>query len=252
VGGLADSVAYHWQARVVDQMEASGWMPYGGNSENAADVRIVVPVPTTRLVFTQQPMTTTAGATMAPVKVAVVDGQNNTITTFTGTVTVKLVNAGGAVLGGSTDTSVVSGVATFPNLSVTQAGSGYQLEATTDGFAAVPSLSFGINPGTPDHWVFIVQPSSTARNQPVTPAVKVAAHDRYSNVATSFTSTVYMNIGINPGGGTLQPGGTQRAATAGIATFEDLKIDQAGVGYTLVAGTCCMRDGSSLPFTVTP
>lgn len=38
VSGLAENVAYHWQARAVDQTgRASSWLPYGGNAESDAD-----------------------------------------------------------------------------------------------------------------------------------------------------------------------------------------------------------------------
>jgi hypothetical protein len=38
VSGLADNVAYHWQARAVDQTgRASSWVSYGGNAESDAD-----------------------------------------------------------------------------------------------------------------------------------------------------------------------------------------------------------------------
>jgi hypothetical protein len=254
VSSLADNTGYHWQARVVDDTATSAWLPYGGNAETAPDLHVAFPVATNHLEFTQPPTTTTAGATMAPVKVTLKDGQGNTITSFGGTVSVKLVNANGAALGGNpNDVPAGSGVATFSGLSITQAGSGYRLEATSDGMTGVTSASFAINPDTPDHLVFIVQPINTARNQPITPAVQVAARDRYSNLATSFTGTVYMLMGND--GSPLKNAnltGTVRAAAAGVATFEDLRIDQVGLKYTLDASTLRMADGISAQFDITP
>ncbi|HYR97402.1 MAG TPA: hypothetical protein VEO58_00200 [Gemmatimonadales bacterium] len=253
VSGLQDSTDYHWQARAEG---APTWQPYGGNSENAADVRVATPVATTRLKFTQAPTTTAAGATMAPVRVAVVDANGNTITTYTGAVSVTLVNANGAVLGGNpSDAPLQSGVATFSNLSITQAGSGYQLEATSAGLAAVPSPPFAITPGSPDHLVFLQDPSNVRVNQAITPAVRVAVHDVYSNVVTSFTDVMFMNIGTNGAplqNGNLDPAGTHRAASAGIATFEDLRIDQVGVGYTLAVSAAGTRGATSGRFDVAP
>jgi hypothetical protein len=253
VNGLQDNTAYHWQARA---QGASAWQSYGGNSENAADVRVAVPVAATRLLFTAQPTTTAAGGTIPPVRVAVVDGQGNTITTHTGAVSVRLVNANGATLGGDpNDAALQSGVATFSNLSITQAGSGYHLEATSDGLAPVASTSFAITPGPADHLVFVVEASATRANQAITPAVRVAAHDIYSNVVTSFTDEMFMNIGTNGSplqNGKLDPAGTHRAASAGIATFEDLRIDQVGVGYTLAVSAAGTRGATSGRFDVTP
>ena len=217
---------------------------------------LAIPVVANRLVFTSQPTTTTAGVVMGPVEVALRDGQGNTITSFTGTVVVALTgNASGVRLGGSTNANAVAGVAKFSDLSVTTAGSGYRLAASADGAAEGTSTSFGINPASPDHAVFITQPSNTPANRPITPAVQIAVHDHYGNVATSYTGIVYMNIGNNGsplGNGQLEPGGTQRSAAAGIATFEDLRINQVGVGYTLVASPGTLKDGTSAPFNVTP
>jgi len=254
VGSLADNQGYHWQARVVDDTAHSAWLAYGGNAENAADVRVALPVATNHLEFTQQPTTTTAGATMAPVKVTLKDGQGNTITSFTGNVHLGIApnaNPGGDNL--AKDANAVAGVATFSTVSLTKAGSGYRLEATADGVAAVTSGSFGINPGPGHTPKFLVQPTNTTLNQPVTPAVQVAIMDIYGNVATSFTATVYMDPGSSwTPGATLEGSGRQRAANAGIATFENLKIDKVGVGYTIVASATAIDATSSDPFNVTP
>jgi hypothetical protein len=256
VSGLQNNTGYHWQARAEG---ATAWQPYGGTAANVADFRVVLPVAATRLVFTRQPTTTTAGATMAPaVEVTLVDAQGSTITTFTGNVHLDIApnaNPSGGVLAGTVDVNAVAGVATFSNLSITKAGSGYRLQATADGLTAVTSGSFGINAGIAHHPKFLVQPSNTTPNTPIKPAVQVAVMDVYDNVATSFTGTVYMGI-ANDGSvtknATLEPSGTQRAAAAGIATFEDLKINLVGIGYTLVASATAVHAETSAPFDVTP
>src|SRR6266550_5597694 len=140
VGSLQDNTGYHWQARVQGD---TVWHPYGGNPESVADFRVSLPVATNHLAFTQDPSTTTAGEIMAPVKVAMKDGQGNTITSFTGNVHLEIApnaNPGGDNLAG--DANAVAGVATFSDVRLTKAGSGYQLEATADGVAAVTSGSF--------------------------------------------------------------------------------------------------------------
>jgi len=255
VGGLQDNTGYHWQARVVDSAgNRSGWQTYGGNAETAADVRVALPVMTTRLEFRQQPATSQAGATMPPVKVAVLDGQGNVIPNFPGTVSVRLVNANGASLGGNPNNAPVqSGIATFSDLSMTQAGSNYKLDAVSEGVAGATSVPFAINPQIAHHPKFLVQPSNTTPNRPIAPAVQVAVLDLYGNVATSFTGTVYMAIANNGSptqDGVLEPSGTKRNASAGIATFEDLQIDKVGVGYTLEASAVAVDAKTSEPFSV--
>src|SRR5437762_6602839 len=256
VSGLQDNTGYHWQARMEGD---TAWQPYGGNPESAADLRVALPVATNHLEFTQPPSTTTAGETMAPVTVTLKDGQGKVITSFTGNIHIDLspdANPGGAALGGPQDANANAGVATFSNLMMTKAGSGYRLEATADGVTPVTSASFGVNPAA---WIdpkFIVEPSNTTPNRAITPAVKVAVMDRFGNVATSYPYTLWMQIATDGSPGrnaTLDQSGNGRAATAGIATFDNLKIDQLGVGYTLyVAGTGVHRaDSQSFDVLVT-
>jgi hypothetical protein len=210
----------------------------------------------TRALFSVQPTTTTAGATITPaVQVKAVDAAGNTITTFTGTVRLDIRdNPGGGTLAGNTNASAVAGVASFPGLSINKSGSGYTLAAHASGLADGVSAPFAINPGAPDHLVFTVQPSNTQANRPIAPAVQVTMLDINGNVATSFTSIVFMGIdhdGALVPPATLSPPGTQRAAAAGVATFEDLRIDKVGVGYTLVASATGLKGGFSRPFDVT-
>ena len=254
VSGLQDNTGYHWQARMEGD---TAWQPYGGNPESAADLRVALPVATNHLEFTQNPTTTTAGSTMAPVKVTLKDSQGNAITTFTGNVHLDMApnaNPGGATLGGGVvDVNAVAGVAMFSNLTITKAGSGYRLEASADGIAAVVSSSFGINPGPGKYPRYLVQPSNTTPNRPITPAVQVAILDVYGNVDTSYPYVVYCLMGNDGSPGknaTLEPSGTGRAPNAGIATFENLKIDQLGVGYTLDCSGTHVDQGFSTSFNV--
>ena len=70
-----------------------------------------------------------------------------------------------------------------------------------------------------------------------------------SNNLSPFPATIAMAIGANPGGGTL--GGTpSQAAVGGIASFNDLTIDQPGVDYTLVASATGIASVTSSPFTI--
>jgi len=253
VSGLQDNTGYHWQARMEGD---TAWQPYGGNPESVADLRVALPVAATHLAFTQDPTTTTAGEIMAPVKVAMKDGQGNTITSFTGNVHLEIApnaNPGGDNLAG--DANAVAGVATFSDVRLTKAGSDYRLEATADGVAAVVSSSFGIKPGPAKYPQYLVQPSNTTPNRPITPPVQVAVLDVYGNVDTSYPYVLYClkgNDGSPGKNATLEPSGTGRAPNAGIATFENLKIDQLGVGYTLSCAGTHVDVGISAPFDVLP
>src|SRR5262249_39647086 len=56
----------------------------------------------------------------------------------------------------------------------------------------------------------------------------------FNNVASSATSPVSVALQDNPGAGTLG-GTTTVSASGGTASFNDLSVDRAGVGYTLTA-----------------
>jgi hypothetical protein len=98
-----------------------------------------------QLVFTTLPTEAQAGATFAPgVVVTAKDGNGNVVTSFTGTVSLaldvgggaSLVAEGGPTLGGTTSVAAVAGVATFSNLSMTKASSGYAIVATSGPLSA--------------------------------------------------------------------------------------------------------------------
>ena len=86
----------------------------------------------------------------------------------------------------------------------------------------------------PTQLAFGQQPTSAGAGATLSPAVTVRVEDAAGNVVANDTSSVTVAIGNNPGGGTL--GGTLTvAAVNGVATFNNLSINNPGTGYTLVA-----------------
>src|SRR5256714_6481186 len=147
VAGLTDNVSYHWQARGVDQTGRAGpWASFGGNAETAVDFKVAMAG--SQVVFTVQPTTTAAGAAITPaVQVAVQDALGNTVTSFSGTITVTMgVNQAGGTLAGHTTVTAVNGVATFTDLSIDKVGTGYTLQATGAGLTTA-SASVEGTPG---------------------------------------------------------------------------------------------------------
>jgi len=106
------------------------------------------PASASRLGFTVQPVTTTAGATLPAVQVAAQDLFGNLYPPFTGSVTVALgTNPGGATLSGTTTATAVGGIATFGGLSIDRSGTGYTLVASTSGLTSATSAGFNIAAG---------------------------------------------------------------------------------------------------------
>ena len=100
----------------------------------------VTPAAADHLVFLQQPTDTTAGQTISPVVVAIVDQYGNVETDDNSdTITLPIgANPSGGMLGGTLTLTVVNGVATFSSLAIDLAGMGYTLHATVGG--GLPNL----------------------------------------------------------------------------------------------------------------
>jgi hypothetical protein len=251
LAGLSDNTAYHWQARAVDQTGRAGpWASFGSNAETATDFRVAVAV--TQLAFTAQPGSTVAGVAISPaVQVTAEDALGNTVTSFSGSVTVAIANnAGGGTLSGTLTGAAVNGVASFSTLSIDKVASGYTLSASATGLTAT-SGPFAITPAAAKQLTFTTQPSDVSAGSPITPAVQVTARDTFGNIATGFTGNVTVAIANNAGGGTLS-GATTQSAVAGVASFGTLSIDKTATGYTLAALGTGLVTATSTAFAVKP
>ena len=102
----------------------------------------------TGLGFLQQPTDARAGSVIAPpIRIAALDEGGNIVPAFTGAVWVSLIsNTTGATLSGARRVVVVNGVATFSDLSVDKAATGYVLRATNWPLTPKNSVPFNILP----------------------------------------------------------------------------------------------------------
>src|SRR5436190_125750 len=155
---------------------------------------------------------------MPAVRVTARDASGNTVTSYTGLITVAIgANPGGGTLAGTTSVNAVSGVATFSRSGERRVGKGYRLLARASGLTGNTSGRVNITaPPAPNVDV-------TRRTRPHTAAqtvcaVGVSASDASGNTVTSYTGLITVAIGANPGGGTLA-GTTSVNAVSGVATF---------------------------------
>ncbi len=104
-----------------------------------------------KLAFSVQPTSITAGGSITPaVQVVVQDALGATVTTATHSVTVAIgTNPAGGALAGTVTVAAVSGRATFSNLSIDKAGTGYTLTATATGLSGATSAAFNVNAAVP-------------------------------------------------------------------------------------------------------
>ena len=148
-----------------------------------------------------------------------------------------------------TTATVSGGVATFTNLDDETAET-VTLTFTGGGQTSVPSSSVTVSPAAATKIVFGQQPASATPGVAITPAVTVKVEDAFNNVVSSDSSTVTLTLSS----GTFE-GGTTTAATAassGVATFKNLKIDVPG-SYTLSADDGTLTPtGASNSFTISP
>jgi hypothetical protein len=190
----------------------------------------------TRLVFVTEPASATAGASLSPINVSAVDSTGGVVAVFDGRVTLALAaNPGGDQLHGTITATAVQGTATFGDVRVDRAATGYTISAHIDGLADGASTAFDISPGTPVGVAYTGQPTTTTAGTAITPAVQVSVVDAFGNAVTQYSGTVTVSLAHD--GSVLKDasllGTATISATAGVAKYSDLHINQSGVGYTL-------------------
>ena len=198
------------------------------------------------LIFTAQPTTTTAGASIAPpVVVHVADAANNAVPGIAVSLSKTSGPSLGTVSGTLTQATDASGNATFGNLSANLAGT-YQLTATSGSLTSPPSSPFTITAGAAANIAFTVQPSGTASGLAIAPPVVVKVTDTFGNVVEG----VGVSLVLAPGStGTLSGTSPKITDAGGNATFNDLQINLAGVKQlTATSGSLIVN---STTFTVT-
>ncbi|HEY6109288.1 MAG TPA: hypothetical protein VIV56_10355, partial [Gemmatimonadales bacterium] len=213
----------------------------------------IAPAPLSQLVFTAPPTNVVAGAVIQPdVVVQAQDAFANTVTSFAGSVSIAIgTNAGGGTLSGTTPVNAIAGIATFSNLSIDKAGSGYTLVASAGGAPDATSVGFDVTAGTATKLAFTIQPAaSTTAGTVISSPITVAAQDAQGNTVATYANDI--TVALAGGTANAHLSGTKTITpTGGLAVFSNLSVDSAGTGYSLVASGTGLTDGSSNTFTIT-
>lgn len=100
------------------------------------------------LVFSVQPGATKAGVAIVPaVTITAATGSGSADPTFVKNIVVSLgANPGGGGLSGTRTVGANAGVATFSNLTISAAGSGYTLTASASNLPTATSAAFSVTP----------------------------------------------------------------------------------------------------------
>src|SRR2546429_200973 len=223
-----------------------------------------------RVAFSSSLSNARAGQPISPPVQVTVQDSDGRVTLRDTLVTLSLAaNPSGDSLRGRKQVRSVNGVATFDNVRLDKAASGYRLTAaapelhpdTSGAFSVMPApatVPLGAIPAPrpppppPTRLGCTQQPSQTTEaGAAITPPVQVAALDASEHVAQGFTGAIGLALEPASNGGTLS-GGTPINAVNGMATFPSLSVDKAGTGYTLRATASGLTDATSSTFNVTP
>ncbi|MHA8088644.1 beta strand repeat-containing protein, partial [Aquirufa sp. Wall-65K1] len=208
--------------------------------------------PAAKLTFQVQPSNTAALASINPaIKVRIEDANGN-LTSSTANVTIDFgTNAGSGTLSGTKTVAAVAGVATFSDLSINNAATGYTLSATSSGLTGATSSTFNITTSGAAKLAFSVQPSNALAGNSISPAIKVQILDAAGNPTTA-TDNITLSIDTNPASGTLS-GTLTQAAVAGEATFTGISINKSSAStYKLKATSGSLTEAISSTFIISP
>jgi alpha-tubulin suppressor-like RCC1 family protein len=212
----------------------------------------VTPGTANRLMFTVQPSSVAAGAAVAPaVQVAVQDTLGNTVTSSTASITLAITSGtgvAGATLGGTRTRAAVSGVATFADLTLDKAGTGYTLTASASGFAAGTSVPFAVRHGPARSIVSVsgngqTGPAASALPAPFVVVVRDSLGNAVDSVRVAFRVTV--------GGGKLAGQDSQVVFTDTLGTASATLTLGATTATNTVTATSTGLTGSPVTFTAT-
>jgi len=132
-----------------------------------------------------------------PVQVTVQDSAGR-VTLRDTLVTLSLgANPSGDTLRGTKQVRSVNGVATFAELRLDKAASGYTLTAAAPNLHPDTSAAFSVMPAPPTQLLFTVQPSSAMQDSVIKPPVQVTAYDSLGNKATNFAGSIQLRIGTD-------------------------------------------------------
>ena len=175
----------------------------------------VIPGEPAQLAFSAQPVDTATGSIITPaVTVLVQDAWGNTVSWDNEEVTLAIANnAGGGTISGTTTVHAVNGVATFDDLSISNAGSGYTLSASTpfvqwtnqtpvpgNSVLTETSAAFNVISGQAAQLAFGVQPGDATAGATINPDVTVLVQDANGYTVTDYSGTITLAIGRSPNG----------------------------------------------------
>lgn len=206
-----------------------------------------------QLVFLSQPAGAIAGQPLPALRVQLQDIGGNRVMSANGPVTVGIsTGPAGAVITGTSTADLVSGEASLADVRLPRAGVGYTLTVSLVGSAGVRSpvtRVFTTVPAAPAALTFAAEPSTSIAGSPISPPVRVAILDALGNTITGSNASISLDLAVAPTGTQLL-GTATIPATAGIATYPDIRVDRAAASVRLRASSPGLTSAISAIFAV--
>jgi len=199
----------------------------------------------TGFVFLTHPSNTTVWKNDVSAMVDVVSSNN---LQFGGSTSITLSlasNPGTATLSGTTTLNASSGRAGFSGLYLDKSGSGYTLSASATGLNSATGNTFNVSAASLS--MRSQPPSYTYTTQAF--GLSVAVVDANGTQLTLANPSLSLSIATNPGSSTLS-GTTTVQASAGLATFSGLSLNNEGMGYVLQIANPDMNSLNTQAFDV--
>jgi hypothetical protein len=196
-----------------------------------------------KFVFTTEPDGSPTGGVAFPQQpvVTALDAGGNTVTNYSGTVTLSI-TSGTPTSGGPGNLSGCSGtlsngVTSFAGCKINTSGNGYKLDAS-DGTLTATSTAFNVSVGPASKLLFTTQPDGSPTGGVAFPQQPVVtALDAGGNTVTNYSGTVALSItsGTPTSGGPGTLSGCSGTLSNGVTSFAGCKINTSGNGYKLDA-----------------
>jgi hypothetical protein len=184
--------------------------------------------------FVQEPTAVVAGAAITPSpSVRVQDGAGNLVTSPAQTVALTIsTNPGGATLSGTASVATVSGLATFPGLSLNRSGTGYRLRAVAGALVPDTSVAFNVTAAAA---TTIAANSVTAQTDTAGLTVAAPPSVLVTDAGGNPVAGVAVTFAVTGGGGSILPVTPVTTNAAGVATLTSWTLGNAAGANTVTA-----------------
>lgn len=201
----------------------------GGGTQTAA----------TQLVFLTQPTDVMSGSVISPGITVVLRNDRGQNIATNGVVVTMVIGAdprdqqqSASIINGTLQKTTTNGVAIFDDISIDGLGSNFSLRVQATGLRAADSQNFNVTEPLIAHHLEVAGNVADSVENSTLGSIQVRVVTPSGTLVPNATHQITASFAANPGAATLS-GTTTRNAIAGIATFNNLAINNVASGYSL-------------------